>query len=134
MENAGIDGCGYFTSVAFHAGPVPGYCLTVSGENAAARNCIGGKGCFDICAPSPIFSSFLSFFPSLLSLSSFEFVIAKRLNGTSVVIASFSGRFFWFILPRVSSFHRIRIRIAGIEKKEIRFSIQVSAFRFSRPR
>ena len=36
--------------------------------------------------------SFLSFFPSLLSLSSFEFVIAKRLNGTSVAIASFSGR------------------------------------------
>lgn len=132
MENAGIDGCGYFTSVAFHAGPVPGYCLTVSGENAAARNCIGGKGCFDICVPSPIFSSFLSFFPSLLSLSSFEFVIAKRLNGTSVAIAFF--REVWFILSRVSSFHRIRIRIVGIEKKEFRFSIQVSAFRFSRLR
>lgn len=24
----------YFTLVAFHAGPVPAYCLTVSGENA----------------------------------------------------------------------------------------------------
>lgn len=36
----------------------------------------------------PSFLSFLPFYPFLFR----EFVIAKRLNGTSVVIASFSGR------------------------------------------
>lgn len=62
--------CGsrYFTLVAFHAGPVPGYCLTVSRENAR-REITSVKRAtrrFHICVPSAIsFSPFaLSFFLS----------------------------------------------------------------------
>lgn len=80
----------YFTLVAFHAGPVPAYCLTVSGENAAARNWIGGKG-----GLLPHLRTFANFF--FLSFSSFiPFAITERVNGfkgTSVVAFSLGDLF-----------------------------------------
>lgn len=78
--------CGsrYFTLVAFHAGPVPGYCLTVSRENARREIASVKRATrrFHICVPSAIscspfaLSFFLSFslFFSLTWFFSFYFV------------------------------------------------------------
>lgn len=98
----------YFTLVAFHAGPVPGYCLTVSGENAAARNCIGGKG-----VPSAIFSFFLSFFIP------FDLTDLKE----QVSCSFFWGRGFLLFTDEF-----VGIEISE-EKEEVRFSIEAFHFR-----
>lgn len=117
MENASIDG--YFTLAAFHAGnPVPGYCLTVSGENAAARNCIGEKGGGSTSAYQ-FFLSFLSLFYPFRSFS-----IVTRLRGWGQVFLFFRSLLLVGFLADVSLFRALLNRgILGEEMNddEIKF-------------
>lgn len=73
LKSRASTACGsrYFTLVAFHAGPVPGYCLTVSRENARREIASVKRAMrwFHICVPSAIsFSPFALSFPPSLSL------------------------------------------------------------------
>lgn len=106
LKSRASTACGsrYFTLVAFHAGPVPGYCLTVSRENARREIASVKRAMrwFHICVPSAIsFSPFaLSFPPLFLSflLPVLVFLVLFRLSwfdipvGFCLVIVTASKR------------------------------------------
>lgn len=95
--------CGsrYFMLVAFHAGPVPGYCLTVSRENARREIASVKRATrrFHICVPSAIsFSPFALSFSLSFLLPVLVFLVLFRLScfdvpvGFCLVIVTASKR------------------------------------------